>query len=213
MKTKTIGLALALAMVAGTASAQAVRGNQAGDVVLGAGLIGVLPSNGGNTSIGGEPQASDSYTLQLDLSYFFTPNIALNIIAATTRHDVEVRNVPNVGTIDLGRVWALPPTLTLQYYPLPASRFSPYVGAALNYTVFYGEGGSRSAGINKVEIDNAFGYGVNFGFNYEITPAWLFNFDVKRLWLRPDVSVNSGGVTAEAHIDPWIVGASIRFRF
>jgi outer membrane protein len=213
MKTQTIGLALALAVTASPALAQEVRGHRAGDVVLGASVIGVLPSNGGSTSIGGTPDASDAYTGQLDLSYFFTPNIALNIIAATTRHDVEVRNVPGAGTIDLGRVWALPPTLTLQYHPLPSSRFSPYLGVALNHTVFYGEGGSRSPGISRVDVDNAFGYGVNFGFSYEITPAWLLNFDVKRLWLRPDVSVNSGGVTGTANIDPWIVGAGVRYRF
>jgi outer membrane protein len=213
MKTKTLGLALALAVATGPALAQEVRGHRAGDFTLGLSVIGVLPSNGGSTTIGGTPEASDSYTGQLDFTYFLTPNFSLNLIAATTRHDVEVRNVPGAGTLDLGRVWALPPTLTLQYHPLPASRFSPYVGAALNYTVFYGEGGSRSAGLNKVEIDNAFGYGLNIGFNYEVTPAWLVNFDVKRLWLRPDVSVNSGAVTGTANIDPWIVGVGVRYRF
>jgi len=212
MIRKICAAALVGVVAAMPAVAQDVRGKLAGDIVLGVGLIGVLPSNGGNTTIGGEPHASATATPQLDLTYFMTPNFAVNVIAATSRHDVSVRNLAG-GNIDLGRVWALPPTVTLQYHPLPASRFSPYLGVGLNYTVFYGEGGGRSAGINSVDVENAWGVAVNAGVDYEISPNLLANFDVKRLWLRPDVSVNQGAVRAEANLDPWIIGTSIRYRF
>ena len=33
----------------------------------------------------------------------------------------------------------LPPTVTLQYHFTPEQKFSPYVGAGLNYSFFYGE--------------------------------------------------------------------------
>jgi outer membrane protein len=38
---------------------------------------------------------------------------------------------------------------------------------------------------------------------------------VKRLWLRPDVDVSTaiGPVRGRADLDPWIVGASVRYRF
>ena len=70
-----------------------VRGKQAGDFVVGLGAIGVLPSNGGTRrshrrQAGGEQQRAAP---QLDFTYFITPNIALNLIAATTRHDVSVK--------------------------------------------------------------------------------------------------------------------------
>jgi outer membrane protein len=213
MTMKMIAAAVACAVAAAPAMAQDVRGKQAGDIVLGAGLIGVLPSNGGSTSIGGTPHASDTVTPQLDLTYFLTPNFAVNVIAATSRHDVTVRNVPGAGTLDLGRVWALPPTVTFQYHPLPGSRISPYLGVGLNYTVFYGEGGGRPAGINRVDVENAWGYAVNAGVDYEVAPSWMANIDVKRLWLSPDVRVNGGAVRGQADLDPWIVGASVRYRF
>jgi outer membrane protein len=212
MQFKTIAAAVALAVAAAPALAQDVRGKRAGDLVLGAGIIGVLPSNGGSTTIGGTPRASDTATPQLDLSYFLTPNFAVNVIAATSRHDVSVRGSA-IGDVALGRVWALPPTVTLQYHPLPGSRLSPYVGAGVNYTVFYGEGGRRSPGINSVDVENAFGVALNAGVDYEIAPNWLANLDVKRLWLRPDVRVNGGAVRGEANLDPWIVGGSVRYRF
>lgn len=208
----------ALAPLSAPASAQdflsqPVRGKQAGDIVLGAGVIGVLPESGGRVSaIGGRPEASDTATAQLDISYFLTSQVSLNLIAATTRHDVNVRGSA-IGDVDLGRVWALPPTLNLQFHPFPAARISPYIGAGLNYTLFYGEGGGRTAPVTKVDIKNDFGYGVNFGVDVEVAPRWLVNLDAKKLWLNPSVSVNSGAISGRADLDPWIIGASVRYRF
>ncbi|WP_270936304.1 OmpW/AlkL family protein [Falsiroseomonas oryzae] len=210
---KMAAAAMALAVAAAPAVAQDARGTRAGDFMIGLSGIGVLPTNGGSTTIGGTPNANDAFTAQLDFTYFFTPNIAVNLIAATTQHKVTVRDVPGAGTLNLGDTWVLPPTLTLQYYPMPASRFSPYVGLAGNFTVFYSEGGNRSPGITNVDIDNAWGYGLNAGFNYEISPNWLANFDVKYLWLSPDVSVNNGAVRGTADLNPWIIGAGVRYRF
>nr|WP_305123535.1 OmpW family outer membrane protein [Roseomonas sp. GC11] len=208
-------VAMGAALLAAPAQAQDApfRGKQAGDLVLGFGVIGVLPEKGGRVdAINGKPDASDTATPQLDLTYFLTPNVSLNLIAATTKHDVKVRGSA-LGDVNLGHVWALPPTLTLQYHPLPQSRFSPYVGAGINYTVFYGEGGSRTSPVSKVDIENTWGWALNAGVDYAVNDRWGVNFDVKKLFLRPDVSVNGGAIGARADLDPWIVGASVRYRF
>lgn len=210
--------AMAMLAVAVPAMAQQeapVRGFRAGDFMIGASVIGVLPSNGGSVdTIGGTPHASNSFTGQLDFTYFVTNNISLNLIAATTRHDVEARNTA-LGTVDLGRVWALPPTLTAQFHPLPNERFSPYLGAGINYTLFYNEGGARNPVVTGVDVGNAFGFALNAGLNVELAPNWLLNFDVKYIFLRPDVRVDTvlGRINANAHIDPWVVGVGVRYRF
>jgi outer membrane protein len=176
-------------------------------------VLGVLPQSGGRVdAIGGKPDPSNTVTPQLDATWFATPNLSLNLIAATTRHDVTVRG-PRLGDVDLGRVWLLPPTLTLQYHPLPQSRISPYVGAGINYTVAYNEGDSRSPAVSKVDVENSWGWALNAGVDYELSPHWLANFDVKKLFLRPDVSVNSGVIGARADLDPWIIGVGVRYRF
>jgi len=200
--------------LAGTALAQEPpRGKRAGDIVVGLGAIGVLPTNGGNVSvIGGQPTASNSASPQLDFTYFLRPNIALNLIAATTRHDVTVQNSA-IGNVRLGHVWALPPTLTLQYHPLPAARLSPYLGLGLNTTFFYGEGGTLSPPVTRSRLTTSVGVAVVAGVDYEIRPNWLANFDVKWVQMQPDVSVNSGLIRARADINPFIIGASIRYRF
>ena len=195
---------------------EGVRGKQAGDFVVGLGAIGVLPHNGGSVPVlGGTPTATNAATPQLDFTYFFTPNIAANLIAATSRHDVSVQG-SIIGPVNLGRVWALPPTLTLQYHPLPRSRFSPYAGLGINLTIFYGEGGATSAAVTNVKVGNTVGMAVNFGADWEVAPNWLINFDVKKiLFMEPTVRVDTviGRINATADLNPWVIGASVRYRF
>ena len=214
--TRKVGLAAVAALAAMMGVAQAgegVRGKQGGDIVVGLGAVGVLPGGGGHVdAIGGRPQASDSASPQLDLTYFMVPNVALNLIAASTRHDIGVRGSA-LGDLNLGHVWVLPPTLTLQLHPFPQSRISPYVGAGINVSFFYGEGGSRTAPVRRVVVDTAPGFAFNAGLDYEVSSHWLANIDVKKLILRPEASVNSGLVHARVELDPWVVGASVRYRF
>ena len=214
--TRKVGLAAVAALAAMMGVAQAgegVRGKQGGDIVVGLGAVGVLPGGGGHVdAIGGRPQASDSASPQLDLTYFMVPNVALNLIAASTRHDIGVRGSA-LGDLNLGHVWVLPPTLTLQLHPFPQSRISPYVGAGINVSFFYGEGGSRTAPVRRVVVDHAPGFAFNAGLDYEVSSHWLANIDVKKLILRPEASVNSGLVHARVNLDPWVVGASVRYRF
>lgn len=216
---RILGLAAAAALATAVAlpatAEDTVRGKQAGDFLVGLSVIGVLPQSGGNVDvIGGTPSASDSWTGQLDFTYYLMPMLSRNLIAATTRHDVEVTG-SSIGTVDLGRVWALPPTLTLQFHPLPTSRVSPYVGVGVNYTVFYGEGGATSPAVTGVDVQNAWGLALNFGVDVEVAPNWLVNFDVKKIFLQPDVNVDTviGRIGATADLNPWVVGAGVRYRF
>jgi outer membrane protein len=93
MNWKLPAIAAMVCMIALPATAQEeVGGKQAGDIVLGFSVLGVLPQSGGRVdTIGGKPDPSNTVTPQLDVTWFATPNLSLNLIAATTRHDVTVR--------------------------------------------------------------------------------------------------------------------------
>ncbi len=206
-------LALAGAVATGAAAQDVVRGKQAGDFVVGLGAVGVLPDGGGRVGlIGGKPEASNSASPQLDFTYFLAPQVSLNLIAASTQHDVSVKGSA-LGDVKLGHLWVLPPTLTLQVHPFPTSRISPYVGLGLNVSFFYGYGGSKTAPVERVRIDTAVAPAFNLGVDYEIAPNWLLNVDAKKILLRTDASVNSGLIHARVNLDPWVVGASVRYRF
>ncbi|MFZ2620494.1 MAG: OmpW family outer membrane protein [Alphaproteobacteria bacterium] len=168
----------------------------------------VNPDEDSNTSIGGKIQADASITPEVDVTYFFTKNIAAELIAATTKHDMSAVNTTS-GNLDLGDVWLLPPTLTMQYHFCPDSRVRPYAGAGVNYTVFYNE---NDGGVSSVEYENGFGTALQAGVDIGIDEHLAVNFDVKKLYLSTDAKVN-GTVTANVDLDPWIVGAGMAYRF
>ena len=182
--------------------------------------LAVIPDEGGAaddgvTKIGGSTGADDSVIPELDISYFFTKNIAVELILGTTRHSMSVDN-STLGDVDLGEVSLLPPTLTVQYHPFRDQRFSPYVGAGLNYTIFFNADrgrGNSAVSVNKIEYDNNFGYALQLGMDIKIKDNWYFNVDLKKIFLSTDVNLNDGSVKVDgARLDPWIFGLGVGYR-
>lgn len=172
-------------------------------------IIDVAPDEDSSTSIGGEIDADFGITPELDFTYFFTDNIAAELIAATSKHDVSAKNTA-LGNVDLGHVWALPPTLTLQYHFNPHGQFRPYVGAGLGYIVWYNE---DAGAMNSIDYDNGIAYALQAGIDIGINEHWAFNADVKKLYHNTDASVNGGAVTADVDLDPWVFGVGVGYRF
>lgn len=162
------------------------------------------------TAIGGKADASVSVVPEVDISYFFTKHIATELILAVTPHDMEARNTTS-GTLDLGSVWLLPPTLTLQYHFTPDAAIRPYVGAGINYTMFFNK--DTGTDINTIKYENNFGYALQAGVDVPLTNNISFNFDVKKIYLQTDVTINGGAVRADVDLDPWLVGAGISYHF
>ena len=198
-----IGAAL---MAAGVATAPAE-----GYWQIGGRLIAVVPEESATiTTLGGDVDINNSYVPELDITYYFNPNWSVELIAATMPH--EVTHVPT--GIDLGRVWLLPPTLTLQYHFAPDATFQPYIGAGVNYTIFYSQG-KEAAGID-VDYDDTFGFALVAGVDVPINDNWKFNIDVKKYWLNTDVTVTVLPATvavADVDIDPWVIGVGFRYTF
>jgi len=176
-------------------------------------LLDVEPDDDSSTItvIGGKAEVDDSIAVDVDFSYFFTDNIAAELTLTVSEHDVDAKNTA-VGNIDLGDVKLLPPTLTLQYHLIPDGKFRPYIGAGVNYTVFFDDdpGDARS-----IDYDNAFGFALQAGVDVGINEHWAINFDVKKIWLDTDVSVKALGTTVktEVDIDPWLFGIGLAYRF
>ncbi|MET3583459.1 outer membrane protein [Mesorhizobium robiniae] len=154
---------------------------------------------------------SDTLTPELDISYFFTDNIATELILGTTYANIDGQgSIGGLGKV--GKVWLLPPTLTLQYHFTNLGAFKPYVGAGVNYTIFYNQdAGSADA----LKVKNTFGTALQVGFDYMVDQHWGVNFDVKKLFLKPnfDVTVDGAKLTGKAALDPWLIGAGVTYRF
>lgn len=175
--------------------------------------LGVISNNEGEVDgiAGSDLSYSDTVIPELDITYYFTDNIAAELILGTTYANVWGEgSITGLGKI--GRTWILPPTLTLQYHFTDFGAFKPYVGAGLNYTIFYNEEGANA---DDLDIDNAFGVAVQAGFDYMIDQHWGVNFDVKKIFLEPDFTATVGGadVDGKAKLDPWLIGAGVTYRF
>ena len=192
-------------------------------------VIGVLPDESADLTVGGAAlpgtvDISDSYVPELDITYFFTDNIAAELILGVTPHDVKATNV-TVGTvltdatIDLGDVWLLPPTLTLQYHFNTDSAFKPYVGAGVNATFFFNADEGDVA--NNIDYDPSYGFALQAGADYDLDGqpgGWALNVDVKKIWINPDVTVDftdalGATVNADVDINPLVVGLGLAYKF
>lgn len=175
----------------------------------------VEPSEDAEISpIGGDADIDEQFVPEVDFSYFITDNIALELIAAVTPHDVTAEGTA-IGNVDLGDVWLLPPTLTVQYHMLPKNRISPYVGAGINYTHFFNDDIPNGGPVTSIDYDDSVGVAIQAGVDYFVSDNFFLNFDVKKVFINTDVTLQTGlgPVTADVNIDPWIVGVGVGYKF
>jgi len=191
--------------------------------------LAVLPdSNGSSVNVIGAPALSspnsslsfsDQVVPELDISYFFSKNLAAELILGVTRHSIT-----GTGAIDglaIGKTTLLPPTLMIQYHFTDFGAFKPYIGVGVNYTTAFNTKAANAGGAistTGLGIGDSFGAAAQIGFDYMIDRHWGFNVDAKRLWVRPEYSAMLNGpggipVVGTAHIDPWLVGVGITYRF
>lgn len=147
---------------------------------------------------------SDKTIPEVDISYFFTPNWAAELILTyPQKHDVSLDGA-KIGTFK-----HLPPSLLLQYHFTNSTPFKPYVGAGINYTrissVKLLDGGA--------DLENdSFGYALQAGLDYAIDRNWSLNFDVKKVQIRSDVFIG-GAKASRVKVDPVLLGVGVGYRF
>jgi outer membrane protein len=177
--------------------------------------LAVVPNESATIeAIGGDVAISNAFIPELDFTYFLNKNVALELILGTAKHDVEAISTA-AGDIALGDVWLLPPTLTLQYH-FKGETVHPYVGAGVNYTLFYNADAGPVA--DDVSYDGALGIAFQGGFDIDLTNKWFINLDAKYLLLNTTATVDATsalGATVDADVDinPFLAGIGFGMRF
>lgn len=229
-------------------SAQQALAHQKGDFIVRSGAVVVQPNDHStdldivNPALGvasGAKVGVDRDTqLGISFTYFVHDKVAVELLGATPfEHDVMAADAVS-GLGKLGSTKQLPPTLSLQYYPLGGEgKFQPYVGVGVNYTIFFEEdttptmstavdalGAALGApglatSSTDLDLDDSIGLAAQVGFDFEITK----NMGVNAAVWYADID-SSGEVTAQTaagevtsyvdvEIDPlvYMVGAYIKF--
>lgn len=142
---------------------------------------------------------------ELDITYFWTDNIATELILATSPHELET-----AAGADLGDTWVLPPQLIMQYHFQPDHDvIRPYAGVGLGYLYYYNE---NSSSTNTLELEGGISYTAQVGADFPIDDNWAFNVDAKRIFNNVDAYIN-GAKAADVDLDPWVLGVGIGYRF
>jgi len=216
----TTSKTLALALLAGLAAATAANAQTApapkakGDIVLNVRATGVLPEAGdpiltaAGAATGLRAEVKDDYKPTIGLSYFLSDKVAIEVIAGTTQHTVKA--VGGATNVEVHKTWVLPPVVSVQYHPFPAAKFSPYVGAGLNYMLFYGD---KDLNGFKVKLDDGFGYALQLGADVPLSERYNLNIDVKKVWFETDASINGGALKSKVKLDPVVASVGVGYRF
>jgi len=171
--------------------------------------VAVVPDGKGKINQNGVGiTAGDSFIPELELSYFFTKNLAVEAICCLTRNAVKAEGL---GTV--ANAWLFPPTVLAQYHFTDFGAFKPYVGVGVNYTHYFDVDTTGALSNTSMKINDSWGVAGQVGFDYMIDRHWGFNFDVKRIYMEPSWKDADAHLTGNAHIDPWLIGAGITYRF
>ena len=203
MKKSLLAVAAVCAMTSGAAFAQQAEGPW---------LVRVRAVNldsANKDSTGLDLSVNNKVIPELDISYFFTPNIAAELILTyPQKHDLRS------GGADIGSLKHLPPTLLAQYHFTNFGGFKPYVGVGINYTNFSSVNFDPAvqAALNPSIKRNSWGAALQVGFDIPLTKQLSLNFDVKKVYIKTDVY--SGDVKVGTFkVDPVLVGVGLGYRF
>lgn len=224
-------LVLALAAAFSPALAQA----EAGDWVVRIRAADVSPNEdsklgkdvnknvGAVINSGAELSVDNNWIPEFDISYYFTKNIAAELILATgSKHDVSISKSTSSALPNqlLGSVDVLPPTLLAQWHFNPDQTIDPYLGAGINYSAMLDRNLNLRQGPlagTKIKVDSdSWGYALQAGVDVNLKDGWLINADIKYITLDTDVKLKlaSGWTKIDSlDINPWVFGIGIGKKF
>jgi len=218
MKKLILSVAISAALLSAISPALAF---EQGDWLVRAGMTNVAPDdsssnvNVGGVDLGVGVNVDDNTQLGLNFVYFYSQQLAIEVLAATPfSHDIGLNTVGA-----LGNTKHLPPTLSANYYFAdPSAKFQPYVGAGVNYTIFFDEeftSANTSAGFSDLDLDSSLGLAAQVGFDYMLDDKWLVNASVRWIDIDTEASfdLNGSAGSVDVSIDPFIYSITAGYRF
>jgi outer membrane protein len=234
MKKTTMAKTVAASLLLAASAANA-------DIHVNFGAINVSPDESSNALNAVETvtgSAANSLFLGLDsntqlgitIDYDYTDNIVFELVAATPfTHEIAVKSSGALDGLAVGETKHLPPTLLAQYhFGTPADKFRPFVGAGVNYTVFFDEKvdslDSALTGLSLIgesdelslDLDASVGLALQVGANYELTEKW--GIHAMAMWAdisaEGDVKLNGSNLQkVDIDVDPLVLMIGARYTF
>ena len=197
-------LAAAIVSALALTTALPTQAQDAGDWIWRVGVHNVRPKSDNHGLVNVDAAAS----LTFNATYMLAPNWGIEVLAALPfEHDINLN-----GGGKVAQTKHLPPTVSLQYHFNPNGAWRPYVGAGVNYTLFFDEKTRGALAGAKLELDPSWGLAAQAGLDVQLGSDWFANVDARWLDIDPDAKVNGPSIGSVA-IDPLALGLSIGRRF
>jgi outer membrane protein len=226
--TQLAAIGAAFLVTIAAATAPAFAGDSNGNLQIRLGVTGVVfddnvksvTATGGSvdlkSAIGADAKIGNTVVPTATVTYFFTPNWAIEAICCTAH--ISAKGAGGLAPLgDIADAWVLPPIITLQYRFDRINGFQPYVGAGGQWIHYWAGKGDNALGAGTVDIDDSFGFALQTGIDYDLGQGWSLNLDVKKTWLDTTVKWKDvpglHDVRAEVDLDPWWFTASLGYRF
>jgi outer membrane protein len=199
------------------------QGIRAGDVLIRLRAIMVAPNEKSGSILpafpGERAKVDNSFMPEIDATYMATDNIGFELIASTTKHHADGQTGTTGSIGRLASTWVLPPTLTAQYHFNPRGAVRPYLGAGVNYTIFWNEKASpglvAAVGPTNVHMKDSFGWAAQAGIDIDITRKVFVNFDVKYIDIDAQTRLSTTAVgvqNVKIKLDPLVFGVGLGIR-
>lgn len=156
-------------------------------------------------------KAKNQVIPEFDISYFFTKNIATELVLTWPQ---QVNITATSANTNVGKISALPPSLLLQYHFTDLGAFKPYVGAGVNYTVFGNRQNFYGAGAGLQVEPSSIGAVGQIGADYFFDKNWGLNVDLKYATIATNVQAVAGGTNlGKLTLNPWMPAVGVTYKF
>jgi len=122
------------------------------------------------------------------------------------QHDIELNGVK------AGSTQHLPPTVSLQYHFNGSGKVKPFIGAGVNYTIFFSQDTTGPLAGADLDLDNSWGLAAHAGLDFAVGDKKWLRVDARWIDIDTDVKVNGASV-GTVNIDPMVYGAAFVWQF
>jgi len=190
-----------------------------GDWIVRAGYTNINPSpdNGNVVKI------DDKSNLTATFTYLLSNNIGLEVLAGLP-FEHEIFDKALGSGLKIASAKHLPPTVTLQYFFNPNTKFRTYVGIGLNHTFFFKEETTGPLKGASLDIGRSTDFAIQIGADWALSNQIILNLDIRKYNIESKAKVtninnsNLSGVLPDIFefdvpINPITIGLSLVKEF